>query len=124
MKNRVGRLDSGLSYGQVSAADMRRSLLPFAALLVLATAAAATACSSSEGGPASPAPGSTGTSAPGPTAPAPTTAPTTTAPAQQGPALTLVRVHYATTPAIKPSDLGLRGAAQPGVPLSSTRASR
>jgi predicted alpha/beta superfamily hydrolase len=71
------------------------------------------ACSSSSDGAAGQETTPPGGSVPGPTAPGPTAAPTTTVTPPAGPVLTSVRVHYATTPAVKPGDLALRGSAGP-----------
>ena len=112
-KKAVGRLDSGLSYGQVSAAGMRRCSFLLLALL------AAAGCSSSADGPAANGPSSPVAEAPGSSDPGTPPAPTTTVTPPAGPVLTSVRVHYATTPTapttppIKPGDLGIRGSAGP-----------
>ncbi len=111
-KKAVGRLDSGLSYGQVSAAGMRRCSFLLLALL------AAAGCSSSPDGPAAHGPASPVAEAPGSSDPGTPPAPTTTVTPPAGPVLTSVRVHYARapispTPPIKPGDLGIRGSAGP-----------
>ena len=126
IKKAVGRLDSGLSYGQVSAAGMRRCSFLLLALL------AAAGCSSSSDGPAAHGPASPVAEAPGSSDPGTPPAPTTTVTPPAGPVLTSVRVHYALsptapTPAIKPGDLGIRGSAGPlswdkSLPLAATSA--
>ena len=81
--------------------------------LGLALLVPAAGCSSSPDGTAgqeTPAPSTPG---PGVTPPDPTPAPTGPVTPPAVPALTAVRVHYATMPAIKPGDLAIRGSAGP-----------